>query len=162
MRAIWLRLLLVLAFASVSFQAFAQASPGRYASKAEIAGFWKVGWGATLPGFPNPYPSPHQWWGFLEDGTVVSVHSNQPLDMNASKFAELAKQSASTVRWEFREGFIRITRTDHPSVELWGVNVWQVDQEFMPGAKISKGDILMSLDNGQGKIRYYRRITRLQ
>ncbi len=151
----------VLAIVLFSGNLFADESSGRFATREDFVGFWKVEWGAAIAGNTSPYPSKYQWWAFLEDGSVVSVHANQAIEMNKTELEKFARQTRPTVKWAFKGGFVTISRTDDPSVELWGVNVWLGDYEFRPGLKINKGDLLMSLDNGFGKVRYYRRLSKL-
>jgi hypothetical protein len=65
----------------------------------------------------------------------------------------------STPKYSWREGFMIISNAGQE--EAWGVNIFFKDL-VLPGVKIMKGDILMTLAGGKdGQIIYHRLLRRL-
>jgi hypothetical protein len=144
-----------------------KSDAGGWPERSEIIGFWK------MVDFPNrekmnkvdPWPQPYQWFAFYEDGRVFSMMTSS--DGNYSKkeleeiFEVLPKQGSQYFKYNGK--FLILTIPDIEDYkEIWGMNLFAKDI----GSKIKKGDLMMSLDDGNGNgnksIIYYRLLRKIE
>lgn len=140
-------------------------SRGRFAEPEEIVGHWKM-----VPLSPelaaqnkvNPWPLPVQFFAFYADGRAFSYMSSAESEQSPDSLDKLNAMLPQTVRCAFRGGFLIISREDSPgSEEKWGVNV--ITQDFASGGTdFQEGDLVMSLDSGDGEVVYRRLLRRIE
>lgn len=75
---------------------------------------------------------------------------------------ELYKSFPKYITYEMKNGFMLIRHSNVPNYgELWGVNI--VTKRTMIGSiEHLPGDLIMSLDDGKGKVIYYRHLRRMK
>jgi hypothetical protein len=136
--------------------------PGRFATKDDVIGFWKM-----LPlkspekvNKVNPWPLPYQWFAFYEDGSLTSMASTEDKVLSRKELAEafdIVKSSAPRYSWS--NGFMVVTYLSPPSTEHWGVNIVTSNLELSIG-KLQPGDLIMTLAGGSDGGPVYYRILR--
>lgn len=139
-------------------------SRGRFAKPEEVVGHWKmVPMSAELnsQNKVNPWPQPVQFFAFYSDGRTFSYMSSAESDQTPESLDKLNGMLPQTMRYSFKEGFLVVTRADDPgSEEKWGVNL--LTEDFTSGGTdFAEGDLLMSLDDGQGNVVYRRLVRRI-
>lgn len=129
----------------------------------ELIGFWKK---IELPNEEklnkvNPWPQKHQWFAFYKSGKVYSMMTANDHDYSVNDlekiFSILPKDKTPDYKLEGQ--FLTIDNKEIKDYqELWGVNLFAIDiNEFL-----KKGNLLMSLDDGEGNVIYYRLLKRLE
>ena len=132
-------------------------------TKSELIGFWK------MVDFParakmnkeDPWPQPYQWFAFYENGKVSSMMTDIKADYSRKELEEIfaAFPPAMLPDYEYDGRFVRITNPDIADyMEIWGVNLFARDI----GNNARKGDLMMSLDDGEGTPIYYRLLRRVE
>jgi hypothetical protein len=150
-------ILMVVITTSVFGQENKKSEMGGPPNLSELYGFWK------MKEFPNrdqmnrvnPWPQKYQWFAFNENGKVQSMMTNEDYDYSAKELSEIFNvlPSDKTPNYKLEGQFITI---DNPSIknysELWGVNLFAKDANDF----LKKGDLIMTLDDGEGSPAYYR------
>ncbi len=139
-----------------------QSDAGGPPTRQQLVGFWKM---VELPkkgvNQVEPWPLPYQWFAFYEDGKVYSMMTSEDGNHTAKELDELFKMlpKSRTPNYTYDGQFMTI---DNPDVknyqELWGVNLFAKDVEELA----KKGDMIMSLDDGNGNAIYYRLLRRVK
>lgn len=137
---------------------------GGFAGQRDVVGYWKlIPWSPELAAknLSNPWPLPYQYFAFYENGQMFSHMSTHSTDHTHGSLDRLHGMIPHTVRYRFDQGFMVVTREDQPGQdERWGVNL--IAQDFSSGGTDFKtGDLVMSLDDGQGNVVYRRLLRRL-
>ncbi len=140
-------------------------SRGRFATPEEVVGHWKmVPMSAELnaQNKVDPWPLPVQFFAFYPDGRTFAYMSSAPSHQTPESLDKLNSMLPQTVRYVFQDGFLVVVREDSPGTEeKWGVNL--ITEDFHSGGTdFEEGDIVMSLDSGQGEVAYRRLIRRLE
>lgn len=109
----------------------------------------------------DPWPQPYQWFAFYEDGKVYSMMTSMDGSHTAKELDELFKTlpKSRTPNYTYDGRFMTIDNPDIKNYqEVWGVNLFARDVEGLA----KKGDIIMSLDDGNGNAIYYRLLRRVE
>lgn len=143
----------------------AEDSRGGFAQPGDVVGYWTmVPMSAELAAknVVNPWPLPHQYFAIYANGEMFAHMSTHATDHTPASLDQLHAMLPKTVHYAFNaDGFMVVTRADQPDArELWGVNL--LAQDFTSGGTDFKaGDLLMSLDDGQGQVVYRRLLRRI-
>ena len=150
--------LITLILLSFSFLTFGQESEAGGPPKlSELIGFWKK---VELPNEAelnqnNPWPQKYQWFAFYENGKVYSMMSDRDSNYSSTDLKELFDllPSEKTPNYELNGQFLTIDNKEIKDYqEFWGVNLFTVDiNDFL-----KKGNLMMTLDDGNGNVIYYR------
>jgi hypothetical protein len=151
-----------LSFCAIS-QEKSKSDAGGPPTLKELVGFWKM---IDLPNKEkmnkvNPWPQPYQWFVFYENGKIYSMMNSQDGAYSTKELAQIFEvlPKDKTPNYKLDGQFVII---DNPEIkdyqEIWGVNIFAKDI----GSKVKKGDLIMSLDDGNGKAIYYRLLRRIQ
>ncbi len=139
---------------------------GHFATKADLIGYWeRIPYPENVRKKLNkvePWPAPHHWFAFYEDGHFMSYMSSNYRELTGRDLEKMFRPLPKNITYEFRDGFVRITYSDIKGyLEIWGVNVIDETADIM-GVHHEKGDIIMSLAHPQtGQPIYYRLLRRL-
>ena len=165
----WLRVVALLSFSLlliVSVTARAGDDPrGGFAKPGDVVGYWlmiPMSAELTAKNTVNPWPLPHQYFALYANGEMFSHMSTEATEHTPASLDKLHGMFPDAVHYAFNsDGFLVVTYTDRPGEkELWGVNL--IAQDFSSGGTdFKKGDLLMSLDDGQGNPVYRRLLRRL-
>jgi len=129
----------------------------------ELIGFWKK------VNFPNeeqmnktnPWPQKYQWFAFYKNGKVYSMMSDTDYNYTAKELKKIFSTlpSDKTPNFKLDGQFVTIDNKEIKDYqEIWGVNLFAIDiNEFM-----KKGNLIMSLDDGNGNVVYYRLLKRIK
>ncbi len=136
---------------------------GRFAEREEIFGIWEM-----IP-FPdvglvnkvNPWPMPYQWFGIYEDGTFVTMMTNEKYSTTRQELEKVFEEmKPSAMSYQYEGGMLTVIYPDKPDyVEHWGVNFILRDTT-LGSIHVLPGDLLMTLDDGQ-QVVYYRHLRKL-
>ena len=157
--------LFAIAMLMVSATAHAEDARGGFAQPGDVVGYWQmIPMSAELmaKNVENPWPLPFQYFAIYANGETFAHMSTHATDHTPASLDQLHAMLPKTVRYAFNaDGFMVVTRADQPDAqELWGVNL--LAQDFTSGGTDFKaGDLLMSLDDGQGNPVYRRLLRRL-
>ena len=138
---------------------------GGFAQPGDVVGYWTmIPMSAELAAknVENPWPLPHQYFAIYANGEMFAHMSTHATDHTPASLDKLHAMLPKTVHYAFNaEGFMVVTRADQPEAkELWGVNL--LARDFTSGGTDFKaGDLLMSLDDGQGTPVYRRLLRRI-
>ncbi len=138
---------------------------GGFAKPGDEIGYWTmIPFSAELAAknTENPWTLPHQYFAFYENGEMFSHMSTHPSEPTHESLDKLHDMFPNAVHYHFnKDGFLVVTREDQPEEdELWGVNL--IAKDFtMSGTDFKAGDLLMSLDDGQGNVVYHRLLRRI-
>jgi hypothetical protein len=138
---------------------------GGFAQPGDVVGYWTMipmSAELTAKNVENPWPLPHQYFAIYANGEMFAHMSTHATDHTPASLDKLHAMLPKTVHYAFNaEGFMVVTRADQPEAkELWGVNL--LAQDFTSGGTDFKaGDLLMSLDDGQGTPVYRRLLRRI-
>ena len=142
--------------------AFSQSEAGGPPNEEQIIAFWKKKDYPKLESKnkENPWPQKYQWFAFYENGNVYSMMTDQDYKYTTSELAKIfaALPKSGTPTYKLKGQFILITNPQIENYqELWGVNLFAKDiNEF-----VKKGNLLMTLDDGNGNVIYYRLLERI-
>lgn len=129
----------------------------------ELIGFWKK---VELPNEDkinksNPWPQKFQWFAFYENGKVYSMLSDKDYNYSIKDLKELFSilPSNKTPNYKLDGQFLTIDNKEIKDYqELWGVNLFAKDiNDFL-----KKGNLMMTLDDGNGIVIYYRLLKRIE
>lgn len=131
-------------------------------SRDQLIGVWK---NVEIPNASkinkvNPWPQKFQWFAFYENGKIYSMMSDKDYDYSSKELMEIFNTlpSNKTPNFVLNGLFLTIDNKENKNyIETWGVNLFTKDfNEF-----IKKGYLIMSLDNGQGDVVYYRLLKKI-
>ncbi|MCU7613948.1 hypothetical protein N0B16_05820 [Chryseobacterium sp. GMJ5] len=129
----------------------------------ELLGFWKK---VELPNEEefnksNPWPQKFQWFAFYNNGKVYSMMSDEDADYSSKDLKEIfaSLPAEKTPSYQLDGQFLTIDNKGIKNYqELWGVNLFATDvNDFF-----KKGRLIMTLDDGNGNIVYYRLLNRIK
>ncbi|MDG1226342.1 MAG: hypothetical protein P8P15_00045 [Polaribacter sp.] len=129
----------------------------------ELIGFWKK---IDIPNVEsmnqvNPWPQKYQWFAFYENGKVYSMMSDTEHEYSSKELKAIFKvlPSEKTPNFELNGQFLKIDNKEIKDyTEIWGVNLFAKDiNEFF-----KKGNLVMTLDDGKGKVIYYRLLEKIK
>jgi hypothetical protein len=161
-----MKLAVVLVLSLVSITSFSQGSQGSEAggppNMTELIGFWKM---VDIPDKDklnkvNPWPQPFQWFGFYASGKVYSMMTSKDANYSAKELNEIFNNlpADKTPNYKLLGQFLTV---NHPQIkdyqELWGVNLFAKDVNDL----FKKGYLMMTLDDGNGNVAYYRLLKRV-
>ncbi|WP_346353088.1 hypothetical protein [Azotosporobacter soli] len=138
---------------------------GHFAKPEEIVGYWElVQWPEALKRINkvDPWPAtPYQYFVFYADGKAASIMSTLERKTTRSDLDESNKVLRGAMSYEYKEGIMLIRNAQIPGYqEKWGVNI--IEKKFQAaGVDHLPGDMLMSLEDGTGKVVYYRHLRRM-
>ena len=138
---------------------------GGFAQPGDVVGYWTMipmSAELTAKNTVDPWPLPHQYFAIYANGEMFAHMSTHATDHTPASLDKLHDMFPGAVRYAFNaDGFMVVTYADRPGDrELWGVNL--IAQDFSSGGTdFKKGDLLMSLDDGQGNPVYRRLLRRL-
>lgn len=138
---------------------------GGFAKPGDVVGYWAMvpmSAELTAKNVENPWPLPHQYFAIYANGEMFAHMSTHATEHTAASLDKLHGMLPKTVHYAFdADGFMVVTRDDQPDAkERWGVNL--LAQDFTSGGtEFKAGDLLMSLDDGQGNPIYRRLLRRL-
>jgi hypothetical protein len=157
-------ILLLVTFLSLSL--FAQensAEAGGPPKLSELLGVWEK---VEIPNEDkinkeNPWPQKYQWFAFYENGKVYSMMSDIDYDYSEKALKETFEilPSDKTPDYKLEGQFLTIDNKEIKDYrELWGVNLFAKDiNDFL-----KKGYLMMTLDDGNGNVIYYRLLKRIE
>jgi len=123
----------------------------------ELIGFWKK---VDLPkedeiNRVNPWPQKYQWFAFYENGKVYSMMSGNDANYSSADLKAIFRNLPEDKTPDFKLDGLFLTienREIKDYRELWGVNLFATDvNDFF-----KKGYLMMTLDDGNGNVVYYR------
>ena len=129
----------------------------------ELIGFWKK---VELPNEDkinksNPWPQKFQWFAFYGNGKVYSMMSDKDYDYSVKDLKEIFEilPVDKTPNFKLDGQFLTIDNKEIKDYqELWGVNLFAIDiNDFL-----KKGNLMMTLDDGNGNVIYYRLLKRIE
>lgn len=159
------RFLRVLALLVAIASSAAADDRGGFAGKADVIGYWTmIPWSPELAAMnrTDPWPQPFQYFAYYENGEMFSHMSTHATDHTPESLDTLHGMLPHTVHFHFdTDGFMVVEREDDPdNPEKWGVNL--IAKDFSSGGTDFKtGDLVMSLDDGQGNVVYRRLLRRI-
>lgn len=157
-------ILLLLIFLSTSlFGQEKESEAGGPPKLAELVGFWKK---IELPNEDslnksNPWPQKFQWFAFYENGKVYSLMSDEDKNYSSNDLKEIFAilPVQKTPNYKLDGQFLTIDNKDDENYhELWGVNLFATDINDL----FLKGRLIMTLDDGNGDVVYYRLLSRIK
>ena len=128
----------------------------------DLIGFWKK---VEIPNGDkfnevNPWPQNFQWFAFYENGKVYSMMSDTDNEYSSKELKEIFNilPADKTPNYNLEGQFLTIDNKEIEDYqELWGVNLFAMDiNEFL-----KKGNLMMTLDDGNGNVVYYRLLERI-
>ncbi len=145
---------------------FARADDrGGFAKPGDVVGYWAMvpmSAELTAKNVENPWPLPHQYFAIYANGEMFAHMSTHATEHTPASLDKLHGMLPKTVHYAIdADGFLVVTRDDQPDAkERWGVNL--LAQDFTSGGtEFKAGDLLMSLDDGQGNPVYRRLLRRI-
>ena len=109
------------------------------------------------------YPLPYQWYCFLDDGELYSMHSNRDSDYSRKELVRKITVFPSVEKYSiFRDGIIKVNHTDADQITYWVTSV--VEKNFSIGdVELQKNDVLMTIrDSVSGKDVYHRFLRKIE
>ncbi|MFK5981329.1 MAG: hypothetical protein QM499_00320 [Flavobacteriaceae bacterium] len=160
-----LKNLFLFTIALYSFSVFGQnnSEMGGPPTRLELIGYWKK---INHPkekelNKVNPWPQKYQWFAFYENGKVQSMMTGEDYEYNSEELTAIFKVFSNDQIPDYKLNGQMLTITNDQIKdyqELWGVNLFAADlNEF-----IKKGTLVMTLDNGNGEIIYYRFLKKIE
>jgi hypothetical protein len=143
----------------------AEDDRGGFAQKGDVVGYWTMipmSAELTEKNIENPWPLPHPYFAIYQNGEMFAHMSTHATDHPPASLDKPHEIIPHTVHYQFNpDGFMVVTRDNQPDQkEFWGVNL--LAQDFSSGGTDFKaGDLLMSLDDGQGNVVYRRLLRRI-
>ncbi len=157
--------LLLLLFCTVfSFSTFSQNSEASGSPKlSELIGFWKKVDAPELEKLntENPWPQKYQWFAFDKNGKVYSMMSTQDDNYSSKQLEEIFTNLPydETPDYKLEGQFLTIDNKEIKDYqEVWGVNLFAIDINSF----IKKGNLIMTLDDGNGQPVYYRLLEKIK
>lgn len=156
--------LLLLFFLVSSFSISAQNSEAGGPPKlSELIGFWKKVDAAELEKLntENPWPQKFQWFAFDKNGKVYSMMSTQDANYTSKQLQKMfaVLPFDKTPDYKLDGQFLTIDNKEIENYqEVWGVNLFTKDLKSF----IKKGNLIMSLDDGNGQVLYYRLLEKIK
>ncbi|MGE6221697.1 hypothetical protein ACQKCH_17870 [Nubsella zeaxanthinifaciens] len=128
----------------------------------ELIGFWKK---VNLPQEPNinkvnPWPQKFQWFAFYDNGKVYSMMKDSDENYTAKDLQTLFDilPPEQTPNFKLEGQFLTIDNKHKKDYEeTWGVNLFAIDINDY----LKKGNLMMTLDDGNGNAVYYRLLKRI-
>ncbi|MDI9256860.1 hypothetical protein [Flavobacterium sedimenticola] len=156
---------ILILFVTFSYSSFAQLKSnenGGPPTISELIGYWKkVDYpAAERKSQVNPWPQKYQWFAFYENGKVYSMMMDSDANFTPKELDEIfsALPKEGNPDYKYRGGIMLITNKKIEDYrEIWGVNMFAKDiNEYM-----KKGRLMMTLDDGNGKVVYYRLLEKI-
>lgn len=156
-------IVLFLIFLSISVQGQDKSSEaGGPPTRSELIGFWKK---IDFPNAEklnkvNPWPQKHQWFAFYDNGKVYSMMSDIEANYSIKDLEALFSilPADKTPNFTLEGQFLSIDNKEIKDyLEIWGVNLFAVNTKDF----IKKGNLMMTLDDGNGNVIYYRLLKRI-
>lgn len=158
--------IILLLFTFFSYSIFGQetqSAAGGPPKLSEIIGFWKK------VDFPNedkmnkvnPWPQKYQWFAFYDNGKVYSMMSDSDENYTTKDLKEIFKilPADKTPNFKYNGQFLTIDNKEIKDYqEIWGLNLFAIDiNDFL-----KKGNMIMTLDDGNGNVIYYRLLKKIK
>ena len=143
----------------------AEDARGGFAKSGDVVGYWALipmSAELTAKNLETPWPQPYQYFALYANGEMFSHLSTHATDHTPASLDQLHGMLPKTVHYSFNpDGFMVVTRGDppHPK-ELWGVTLLRQDFSSA-GTDFKAGDLIMSLDDGRGRVVYRRLLRRI-
>lgn len=156
-------LILFVAFYNSSFAQLKSNENGGPPAISELIGYWKkVDYpAAERKSQVNPWPQKYQWFAFYENGKVYSMMTDTDANYTPKELQEMfnALPKEGNLDYKYKGGILLITNKEIKNYrEIWGVNQFAKDiNEYM-----KTGRLLMTLDDGNGRVIYYRLLERIK
>jgi hypothetical protein len=139
-----------------------QSHAGGPPKLAELVGFWKK---VNLPqesdiNKVNPWPQKFQWFAFYDNGKVYSMMKDSDENYTAKDLKTLFDilPQEQTPNFKLDGQFLTIDNKHKKNYqETWGVNLFAIDINDY----LKKGNLMMTLDDGNGNVVYYRLLKRI-
>jgi hypothetical protein len=163
MKTSYLKTILLFLLITNCFSSLAQSEAGGPPKMDELIGFWKKKNVEKIEDLntTNPWPQKYQWFAFYENGKVFSMMSDQDYNYTSKELKEIfdVLPKDKSPNYKLNGQFIFI---DNPEIkdyeEMWGINLFAKDvNDFL-----KKGNLIMTLDDGNGKVIYYRLLERIK
>lgn len=155
--------LLLISLSIVTFGQENKSEAGGPPKLSELIGFWKK---VDIPNEDklnqtNPWPQKFQWFAFYNNGKVYSMMSDKDDNYTSKDLKEIFDllPSEKTPNYELKGQFLTIDNKEIKDYqEFWGVNLFAIDiNDFL-----KKGNLMMTLDDGNGNVIYYRLLKRIE
>lgn len=150
----------------ISFTVFGQETKpevGGPPKLSELIGFWKM---VEIPNAEklnseNPWPQKYQWFAFYENGKVYSMMTDKDYNYSSKDLKEVFAilPVDKTPNYKLEGQFLTIDNKEIKDYqEIWGVNLFaKYINDFL-----KKGNLMMTLDDGNGNVLYYRLLKRIE
>ncbi len=157
---------LLIALVIISFSVYGQekeSEAGGPPKLNELIGYWKK---VELPNEKkinqvNPWPQKFQWFAFYENGKVYSMMTDTDDDYSSKELKEIFDilPSEKAPQYQLNGQFLTIDNKEIENYqELWGVNLFAKDVNSI----LKKGRLIMTLDDGNGNVIYYRLLEKIE
>ncbi len=156
-------LILIIAFTHSALSQLKRTENGGPPSTTELIGFWKKIYypAAERKSQVNPWPQKYQWFAFYENGKVYSMMTDKDENYTSKELQEIFNvlPKENTPDYKYKSGILLLTNKEIKDYrEIWGVNLIAKDiNEYM-----KTGRLMMTLDDGNGKVIYYRLLEKIQ
>jgi len=156
---------IIILFTLFFYSSYAQlksTEKGGPPTSSELIGYWKkVDYpAAERKSEANPWPQKYQWFAFYENGKVYSMMTDKDANYTTKELHEIFSvlPQDGNPDYKYKGGILLITNKQIEDYqEIWGVNLFAKDiNEYM-----RKGRLMMTLDDGNGKVIYYRLLERI-
>ena len=150
-------------FSSSAFCQEKKSDAGGPPTLLELIGFWKK---VDIPNEEkmnqvNPWPQKYQWFAFYENGKVYSMMADEDENYTSKQLSEIFSvlPSDKTPNYELKGQFLTVDNKEIKDYqEVWGVNLFAKNINGF----LKKGRLIMSLDDGNGNVIYYRLLEKVQ
>lgn len=143
----------------------AEEAAGRSATCDDLVGFWKlVPLNDASINEVDPWPLPYQWFGFYEDGRLVTMGRTEDADYSANELDEiLSVMKESAPKYYCDESWLIVEYQDGSGLsELWGKNIFTRRAGLNNKQPFEIGDVVMSLSAvDDGRPMYFRWLRQL-
>ena len=156
--------LLLFSLILLSFSTSAQNSEvGGPPKLSDLIGFWKKVDSPDLDKLntENPWPQKFQWFAFDKSGKVYSMMSTEDANYTSKQLKKIFDTLPfdKTPDYKLDGQFLTIDNKEIKDYqEVWGVNLFTKDLNSF----IKKGNLIMSLDDGNGQVLYYRLLEKIK
>ncbi len=156
--------IILLYISLLAFTSHAQnSSAGGPPTEKQLIGFWKK---VNHPNedeinIVNPWPQKFQWFAFYKDGSFNSMMMDEDANYSAKDLNTMFKifPHNQSPQYILNGQMLLITQPTIPDYqETWGVNLLAMDINEL----LTKGRLIMSLDDGAGNPIYYRILERVK
>lgn len=129
----------------------------------QLYGYWKMVNHPNIDAIQveNPWPQKYQWFALEKDGSFYSMMSDVDANHTAKDLKQIFKllPKNQSQKYNHQGQMLYITHSIIPNYqEIWGVNLMAMDVNSF----LTKGRLIMSLDDGNGNIIYYRLMERVK